>query len=259
MVADPGVVSKKCSKTNFICDDSSVMTLTLRWLVKCKAWFEVNPIMSYAVILIKPCSLFTTLYCTVITEARMTQSHLLGSWGTMSGKHILFSSFYWTYSHIYCTYSVTHRHSVSLSNAKYCTCITPVGWCYPLRPAWFKPRWKFKRRQEEAACARCIAFLRLNCCIASIELLLLRVAEGGVAFLLSGQDYVQVGLDVVDGVAQVLAELRANVVLVQTEGGWTGLVHEGKGLLTQTTATSKVEAIKIQLSACTHFDFNQRI
>lgn len=249
MVADPGVVSKNVQR----------LISFLRWLVKCKAWFEVNPIMSYAVILIKPCSLFTTLCCTVITEARMTQSHPLGSWGTMSGKHVLFSSFYWTYSHIYCTYSVTHRHSVSLSNAKYCTCITPVGWCYPLRPAWFKPRWKFKRRQEEAACARCIAFLRLNCCIASIELLLLRVAEGWGAFLLSGQDYVQVGLDVVDGVAQVLAELRANVVLVQTEGGWTGLVHEGKGLLTQTTATSKVEAIKIQLSACTHFDFNQRI
>lgn len=54
--------------------------------------------------------------------------------------------------------------------------------------------------------------------------------------LLSGQEFVQVDLDVVDGVAQEVADVGAQVGSIHTQHCCTGLVHQGTGLLAQTTA-----------------------
>lgn len=80
-----------------------------------------------------------------------------------------------------------------------------------------------------------------------------QVPCSGCSSLLSGQVFVQVHLDVVNGFAQVVTRVGAHVVSVHTQHCWTGLVHQGRCLLAQATAQIREDRLFKEISVTKRF------
>ena len=160
-------------------------------------------------------------------------------------KHILicFQFIFIEHIHTY-TYTITHRrwlvyqtqNTVHAHLHKWCWRVCPA-----FNSAWLRQRYWFEKRQR-IVFALCNTLLCLNWCT-FYELSSMTCCRQVIcckwSSLLSGQDCVQVDLDVVNDVAQVGANVGAHVPFVHTQGWCTGLVHQGTCLLTNATAKKK--------------------